>query len=96
MSCHVMSCHVMSCHVMSCLEHWKAKELKLGHLYFPSLLSYVHIKKSSFRPQAKTVIIWAFIALLGVGTLNVCLLLCVPQGRDVFANYTGTVLQKFQ
>jgi hypothetical protein len=23
----------------------------------------------------------------------VCLLLCVPQGRDVFANYTGTILQ---
>jgi hypothetical protein len=26
-------------------------------------------------------------------TLFVCLLLCVPQGRDVFANYTGTILQ---
>jgi hypothetical protein len=28
--------------------------------------------------------------------LFVCLLQCVPQGRDVFANYIGTVLQKFQ
>jgi hypothetical protein len=26
-------------------------------------------------------------------SLFVCLLLCVPQGRDVFANYTGTILQ---
>jgi hypothetical protein len=25
--------------------------------------------------------------------LFVCLLLCVLQGRDVFANYTGTILQ---
>jgi hypothetical protein len=25
--------------------------------------------------------------------LFVCLLQCVPQGRDVFANYTGTILQ---
>jgi hypothetical protein len=26
-------------------------------------------------------------------SMFVCLLQCVPQGRDVFANYTGTILQ---
>jgi hypothetical protein len=30
---------------------------------------------------------------LGTKLLFVCLLLCVPQERDVFANYTGTILQ---
>jgi hypothetical protein len=42
------------------------------------------------RSAPTTIFCVVFVVLI---YLFVCLLLCVPQGRDVFANYTGTMLQ---
>jgi hypothetical protein len=71
-----------------------------GNLAIRPLYIVVAATHAIFLSQGKSIskgaLFLMILLLISAGQficLFVCLLQCVPQGRDVFANYTGTILQ---